>query len=154
MWNEFRKFVARGSVVELAVGIIIGAAFNRIVQSLVNDIIMPPIGLLVGRVDFSELYINLSRQPYESFSQAQAAGAPTINYGIFINSVIEFLIVAFAVFLLVRQINRLHREEPKPPTTKDCPVCFTTIPIKAVRCPNCTSELDSAVEIHAPAAAS
>ena len=141
MAQEFKKFIARGNVMDLAIGIIIGAAFNQIVQSLVNDIIMPPIGLLVGRVDFSELYINLSTQSYDSFAQAQAAGAPTINYGIFINSVIEFLIVAFAVFLLVRQINKLHRELPAPPSTKNCPMCFTAIPIKAVRCPNCTSEL-------------
>ncbi len=141
MAQEFKKFIARGNVMDLAIGIIIGAAFNQIVQSLVNDIIMPPIGLLVGRVDFSELYINLSTQSYDSFAQAQAAGAPTINYGIFINSVIEFLIVAFAVFLLVRQINKLHREPPAPPSTKNCPMCFTAIPIKAVRCPNCTSEL-------------
>jgi large conductance mechanosensitive channel len=146
VWQEFKEFLARGSVIELAVGIIIGGAFNRIVQSLVTDIIMPPIGLLLGRVDFAELYINLSDQPYASLSQAQAAGAPTINYGIFINNVIQFLILALVIFLALRQINKLYRQAPQPPSTKACPNCFTTIPIQALRCPNCTSELDA----HAP----
>jgi large conductance mechanosensitive channel len=144
VWQEFKKFIARGSVIELAIGIIIGGAFNRIVQSLVNDIIMPPVGLLLGRVDFTDLYINLSDQTYVSLSEAQAAGAPTVNYGIFINNVIEFLIVALVIFLLMRQINRFYRDQPKPPSTKDCPICFTTIPIKAARCPNCTSDLELA----------
>lgn len=142
MWSEFKKFVSRGSVIDLAIGVIIGSAFNRIVQSLVNDIIMPPIGLLLGKVDFANLYINLTKQSYASLADAQAAGAVTINYGLFINSVVEFLILALVIFLLVRQINKIKPEEaPKPPDTKECPICFTTIPIKATRCPHCTSEL-------------
>lgn len=152
MLSEFKKFIARGNVIDLAIGVIIGGAFNRIVQSLVNDIIMPPIGLILGRVDFSSLYLNLGDQAYASFAEAQAAGAATINYGLFISNVIEFLILALVIFIAVRQINRLYRqpEPPKPPSTKECPVCFTTIPIKALRCPNCTSDLEAVGE--APAA--
>lgn len=148
MIKEFREFAVKGNVVDMAVGIIIGAAFGTIVQSLVADIIMPPIGLLLGNVDFSSLFIVLregaAAGPYATPAIAKAAGAVTLNYGLFINTVISFIIVAFAVFMMIRTINRLKREQPAPaaaPTTKDCPFCFTAVPIKAVRCPHCTSEL-------------
>ena len=144
MWKEFKEFTLRGSVLDLAIGIIIGAAFGKIVTSFVNDILMPPIGLVLGKVDFANLFINLSGTPYTTLADAQAAGAATINYGIFINTVLDFIIVAFVIFLLIRQINRMKRKEeaaPAAPTTKECPYCFSTIPIKATRCPNCTSEL-------------
>ena len=151
MLEEFKKFILRGNVIDMAVGIIIGAAFGAIVSSLVNDIIMPPIGLLLSGVDFSNLFILLRAGspagPYASLADAQAAGAVTINYGVFIGAVITFLIVAFVVFLLIRGINRLKREEelpPAEPTTKECPYCLSTIPIKATRCPHCTSELSVA----------
>jgi large conductance mechanosensitive channel len=144
MWKEFKDFIARGNVVDLAVGFIMGLAFGKIVTSLVNDIIMPPIGLLLGKVDFSNLFINLSGKPYATLAAAKEAGAATINYGVFINTIIEFLIIALVVFLLVRQINKLMKPaELAVPTTKDCPYCFSTIPIKATRCPNCTSELQA-----------
>lgn len=148
MLKEFKAFAMRGNVVDLAVGVIVGAAFNRIIQSLVNDIVMPPIGLFLGRVDFSSLYINLSGKPYASLAEAQAAGAATINYGLFINEVVNFLIVAFVIFLFVRQVNRLQGdpEKAKTPTTKACPYCQTTIHVKATRCPSCTSELNPAPE--------
>lgn len=143
--KEFKEFAVKGNVIDLAIGIIIGSAFGKIVTSIVNDIIMPPIGLLLGKVNFSNLYVNLSGQQYESLKAAQAAGAPTINYGLFINAVIDFLIVAFVMFLVIKQMNRLKRQpEPAPPNTKECPFCFTSIPIKATRCPNCTSELSKA----------
>ena len=144
MWKEFRDFAMRGNVIDLAIGVIIGTAFGRIVTSLVNDIVMPPLGVLLGKVDFSNLYINLSGQTYDSLAAAKAAGAATINYGVFINTVIDFVIVAFAIFLLVRGINRIKKAPapaPVVPTTKECPFCYTQIPIKATRCPNCTSEL-------------
>jgi len=144
MLREFKTFAMRGNVLDMAIGIIIGGAFSKIVTSFVNDVLMPPFGLLLGRVDFSNLYLNLSRTEYASLAAAQEAGAATINYGLFLNRVLDFFIVAFALFLLVRQINRLAREPKKPPaapTTKDCPFCFSTISIKAVRCPQCTSEL-------------
>jgi large conductance mechanosensitive channel len=146
MWKEFRAFAMRGSVLDLAVGIIIGTAFGRIITSLVNDIIMPPIGLLLGKADFTNLFINLSGTPHATLAEAKAAGAATINYGVFINTVLDFLIVAFVIFLLVRQINRWQRQpeaKPAAPTTKECPYCFSTIPLKATRCPQCTSELSS-----------
>jgi large conductance mechanosensitive channel len=148
MLKEFKEFILRGNVVDMAVGIIIGAAFGTIVTSLVNDVIMPPIGLLLGGVDFSNLFVLLKAgspaAPYASLADAQAAGAVTINYGLFINAVISFLIVAFVIFLLIRSINRMRREEEAPPaepTTKECPFCLSTIPIKATRCAYCTSEL-------------
>jgi len=148
MVKEFREFAVKGNVVDMAVGIIIGAAFGTIVKSLVDDVIMPPIGLLLGNVDFSNLFAVIKEGatvgPYKTIAEAHAAGAVTLNYGMFINTIISFLIVAFAVFLLVKNINRLKREEvaaPTAPTTKDCPHCFSTISIKAVRCPNCTSTL-------------
>ncbi len=145
MLKEFKDFALRGNVVDMAVGIIIGAAFTGVVNSLVANVLMPPIGLLLGRVDFSDLFINLSRTQYPSLDAAKKAGAATIAYGVFINTVINFVIVAFAVFLLVRQINRLYKQAPPPaPTTKDCPFCATAIPPAAVRCPHCTSELKAA----------
>jgi len=149
MLKEFKEFAMRGNVVDMAVGIIIGAAFGTIVNSLVTDILMPPIGLLLGNIDFSNLFIVLKEGvkgagPYESLAAAKAAGAVSVNYGFFINTVISFLIVAFAVFLLIRGINQMKRQEAAPPpvpTTKECPYCLSTIPIKAMRCGHCTSEL-------------
>jgi len=145
MFKEFKEFIMRGNVLDLAVGIIIGAAFGTIVNSLVKDIIMPPIGLLLGKVNFADLYINLSGGTYASLADAKAAGAATLNYGLFINAIIDFLIIAIVIFFVVKGINQLKRKpEPAPaaePTTKECPFCFTSIPIKAVRCPNCTSQL-------------
>jgi len=141
MWKEFRDFAVKGNVVDLAVGIIIGAAFGKIVTSFVSDILMPPIGLLLGKVDFANLYINMSSKSYASQAAATAAGAPIIRYGVFLNSVIDFLIVAFAVFLVVKQINRLKkREVTAEPSSKECPYCKSGIPISATRCPFCTSE--------------
>ena len=139
MLKEFKEFAMRGNVVDMAIGIIIGAAFGKIVTSFVNDILMPPIGLLLGKMDFSNLFLNLSGKPYASLSEAKAAGAAAISYGIFLNHIIDFIIVAFAIFLLVRQINRMKRE-PEP-DSKDCPYCTSKIPIKASRCPLCTSDL-------------
>jgi large conductance mechanosensitive channel len=150
MLKEFKEFAVRGNVVDMAVGIIIGAAFGSIVKSLVDDIIMPPIGLLLGNVDFTNLYVVLKEgaaAPYASLAEAKKAGAVTLNYGVFINSVVSFLIVAFAVFLLVRTINRLRREVEQPapaadaPQTKECPRCLSQIPAAATRCPHCTSDL-------------
>jgi large conductance mechanosensitive channel len=142
MIKEFKDFLMRGNVLDLAVAVIIGGAFGGIVTSLVNDIIMPPIGLLLGKVDFSSLYINLSETTYTSLTDAQAAGAPTINYGIFFNTVINFLIVALAIFLVIRTANRLQKpKEMEAPTTKECPHCLSTIPLQASRCPHCTSQL-------------
>jgi large conductance mechanosensitive channel len=142
MLKEFKEFAMRGNVVDMAVGIIIGAAFGRIITSLVSDIIMPPIGLILGRVDFSNLFLNLSGKSYDTLAAAKAAGAATVNYGVFLNAVIDFLIVAFVIFLLVRQINRWNKPAPSaPPTTKDCPYCFSAIPIRATRCPDCTSPI-------------
>ena len=152
MLKEFKEFVMRGNVVDMAVGIIIGAAFGTIINSLVADVIMPPIGLLLGNIDFSNLFVVLKEgakapPPYETLTAAKAAGATSINYGIFINTIITFLIVAFAVFLLIRNINRLRRQEEAPPavpTTRECSYCFSAIPIKATRCPHCTSDLKAA----------
>jgi large conductance mechanosensitive channel len=151
MFKEFKEFAMKGNVVDMAVGIIIGAAFGTIVKSLVDDIIMPPIGLLLGHVDFSNLFLVIKQGAvagtFTTVAEAHKAGAVTINYGIFINTVISFLIVAFAVFILIRGINKLKREEEAPPaelTTKECPKCFSTIPIKALRCAFCTSELQAA----------
>jgi large conductance mechanosensitive channel len=145
MLKEFKDFAMRGNVVDMAVGIIIGAAFGAIVQSLVADVIMPPIGLILGNVDFSNLFVVLKEgaaaAPYASLAEAQKAGAVTINYGKFLNAVVSFVIVAFAVFMLIRAINQLKRKEQAAPTTKECPQCFSSISIKAKRCPNCTSQL-------------
>ena len=151
MMKEFREFAVKGNVVDMAVGIIIGAAFGTIVKSLVDDVIMPPVGLLLGNVDFSNLFVvlkeGITAGPFSTVAEAKAAGAVTLNYGMFINTVVSFVIVAFAVFMLVKNINRLKREKevaPTAPTTKDCPHCFSTINLKAVRCPNCTSNLQTA----------
>ena len=147
MFKEFKAFAMRGNVVDMAVGIIIGAAFGKIVASFVKDIIMPPIGVLLGDVDFSNLFVNLSEGSYATLAQAQEAGAATLNYGAFINTVVDFVIVAFAIFIVIRQMNRLKKPEeaaPAEPTTKDCPFCLSAIPIKASRCPSCTSELQPA----------
>lgn len=147
MLKDFREFALRGSVVDMAVGIIIGAAFGVIIKSLVSDIIMPPVGLLVGRVDFANLFVVLKAGeeagPYLSLADAQRVGAVTLNYGAFINTIISFLIVAFMVFLLIRQMNKLKREEAPASTTKECPYCFSAISEKATRCAHCTSELRS-----------
>jgi large conductance mechanosensitive channel len=150
MLKEFKEFAVRGNVVDMAVGIIIGAAFGAIVKSLVDDVIMPPIGLLLGNADFSNLYVVLKEgaaaaAPYASLADAKKAGAVTLNYGILVNALMSFIIVAFAVFLLVRTINRLRAEQPAPAesTTKECPHCCSAIPLKATRCPSCTSTLDS-----------
>ena len=133
----------RGNVMDLAVAVIIGAAFGKIISSLVNDVIMPPIGLLLGKVDFSNLYINMSGTQYASLAEAQAAGAPTLNYGIFLNNVVDFLIVALVIFLIIRAINKIPKKAEKPAevTTRDCPYCMTSISKKATRCPHCTSEV-------------
>lgn len=142
MLKEFKKFALQGNVLDMGIGIIIGAAFTGIVTSLVNNILMPPIGLLLNGVDFSNLYVNLSGGSYASLAEAQAAGAATLNYGLFLNAVINFLIVAFVVFLLVKSINKLkNKPETVEVTTKDCPYCLTVIPLKATRCPHCTSQL-------------
>ena len=145
MFREFREFAMRGNVVDMAVGIIIGGAFGTIVKSLVDDVMMPALGLLIGSVDFSNLFLTLADGnppgPYASLAQAKAAGATTLAIGLFLNNVVSFLIVAFAVFLLVRGMNRLRREPEAAPTSKDCTFCCTSIPIKATRCPHCTAQL-------------
>jgi large conductance mechanosensitive channel len=147
--QEFKEFAMRGSVVDLAIGVIIGTAFGHIVTSLVNDIIMPPIGLLLGNADFTDLFITLSDGSYDSLAEAQAAGAATLNYGLFVNTIIDFLIVALAIFVVIKQINRMQREAPveepatEEPTHKECPYCLSEIPIKATRCKFCTSELET-----------
>jgi large conductance mechanosensitive channel len=151
MLKDFKEFAMRGNVVDMAVGIVIGAAFGAVIKSLVADVIMPPIGLLLGNVDFSNLFITLKAGkvagPYVSLAAAQAAGAVTLNLGLFINTIVSFVIVAFAVFLLVRGINQLRRQQEAPPavpTTRECPYCLSEIPLKASRCPHCTSELGAA----------
>lgn len=148
MFKEFKEFALRGNVIDLAVGIIIGGAFGKIVSSLVNDIMMPPLGWLMSvgadKLDFTNMFYDMTHTGYANLAEAQAAGAPTINYGLFITNIINFTLVAFAVFLLVKQINRLHRQAPPPaaPETKECPFCTSTISLKATRCPQCTSQLD------------
>ncbi|MBN1921469.1 MAG: large-conductance mechanosensitive channel protein MscL [Anaerolineae bacterium] len=142
MFKEFGDFIKRGNVIDLAVGVIIGGAFGKIISSFVNDIIMPPLGLLLGKVDFASLFIDLSGKGYETLELAKEAGAPTLNYGAFIQNIVDFLIVAFVVFLVVRQINKMKKAEaPAPPKTKTCPYCATEIPLDAKRCPHCTSQL-------------
>jgi large conductance mechanosensitive channel len=146
MFKEFKEFAMRGNVVDMAVGIIIGGAFGKIVSSLVKDVIMPPIGKLMGNVDFANLFINLGEQEFASLAEAQEAGAATINYGVFINTVLDFIIVAFAIFMVIRAMNKLKRKEEAPPaepTTKECPQCLSSIPIKAVRCAHCTAQLSA-----------
>jgi large conductance mechanosensitive channel len=142
MFKEFREFIARGNVVDLAVGVIIGAAFGKIVTSIVNDLIMPPIGMLLGKVDFANLFIALRGSP-ATVEEAKAQGLPMIKYGAFINTVIEFLIVAFVIFILVKAINRIRRREEAPPETKECGYCYSKIAVKATRCPNCTAQLQA-----------
>jgi large conductance mechanosensitive channel len=144
MFKEFKEFAMKGNVLDMAVGIIIGAAFGKIISSIVSDILMPPLGLLLGKVDFSSLFINISGQSYATLAEAQKANAATINYGLFINSIINFVIVAFAIFLLVKQVNRVKKEPAAAaPATKDCPFCASAIPIPAKRCPHCTSQLNA-----------
>ncbi|MHB8770723.1 MAG: large-conductance mechanosensitive channel protein MscL [Syntrophales bacterium] len=140
MFKEFKEFVVKGNVLDMAVGIIIGAAFGKVVTSFVTDVLMPPVGLLLGKMDFSNLFINLSGKSFESLADAKKAGAATLNYGLFFNTAIDFLIVGFAIFIIVRQVNRLKREAPAAaPTSRECPFCLTGIPRKATRCPHCTS---------------
>ena len=142
MFKEFKEFAMKGNVMDMAVGIIIGAAFGKIISSFVSDVLMPPIGLLLGKVDFSSLFINLSGTAYPSIAAAKDAGAATLNYGVFLSTVVDFLIVAFAIFMVVKQMNRLKRAEaPAPVTTRECPFCTSAIPLKAKRCPLCTSEI-------------
>jgi large conductance mechanosensitive channel len=147
MLKEFKAFLTRGNVVDLAVAVVIGAAFGKIVTSFVTDILMPPIGLALGRVDFTSLFVSLTGQPYPSVAAAKAAGAPTLNYGLFIQTLIDFVIVAFAIFLVVKAVNRvMPREQAPPPApTRDCPMCTLSIPAKARRCPHCTAEVPSQV---------
>ena len=144
MLREFRDFAVRGNVIDLAVGLTLGVAFTSIVTSLVNDLLMPPIGLLLGGIDFSEFFITLKGQTFPTVAAAKTGGAVTLNYGLFINSIIKFVIVAFAVFLMVRQINKLNAAPPETPTTRPCPFCISSIPLQATRCPHCTSELEPA----------
>jgi large conductance mechanosensitive channel len=145
MLKEFKEFIAKGNVIDLAVALVIGAAFGKIITSFVEDVIMPPIGMLLGKVDFSNLFVSLNGQHYNSLAEAKAAGAATLNYGLFLNTVISFLIVAFVIFLVIRQINRMKRKAPEAaPTTKACPYCQSSIDVNAVRCAHCTSELKTA----------
>jgi large conductance mechanosensitive channel len=142
MLKEFREFAMRGNVLDMAIGVIIGGAFGKIVSSLVSDVLMPPIGLLMGKVDFSSLFLNLSGTPQPSLAAAKAAGTPTVNYGVFLQTVFDFIIIAFVIFMLVKQVNRLKTPEAAAaPTTKDCPQCLSTIPIKATKCAHCTSNI-------------
>jgi large conductance mechanosensitive channel len=144
MIKEFKAFIMKGNVLDLAIGVIIGGAFGKIVSSLVTDVLMPPLGMLLGKVDFSSLYINLGGGSYPSLAEAQKAGAATLNYGLFLNNIINFLIIALVIFLIIKQVNRLKKSPVEPaaePTTKECPFCKTSIAIKAIRCPNCTSQL-------------
>jgi large conductance mechanosensitive channel len=142
--KEFKEFALRGNVLDMAVGIIIGGAFGKIITSLVNDVIMPPIGLVLGRVNFNDLFLNIGGKPYATLAAAKAASAPTINYGMFLNNVLDFIIVAFAMFFMIRQFNRLMPPAPVVVTTRECPFCASEIPLKATRCPHCTSELTAA----------
>ncbi len=143
MLEEFKKFALRGNVIDLAVGVIIGGAFGKIVSSLVNDIIMPPLGLLLGKVNFSNLFVSLTGEKYASLVDAQNAGAPTLNYGLFINNILDFIILAFVIFLMIRAINRLTKKQEtvEEVTTRECPYCLTSVSKKATRCPHCTSEI-------------
>jgi large conductance mechanosensitive channel len=146
MLKEFKAFAMRGNVLDMAIGVILGAAFGKIVSSLVSDILMPPIGLLMGHVDFSSLFVNLSGQPQPSLGAAKAAGAPTINYGVFLQTMLDFVIIAFVIFMIVKQVNRFKEPDtaPAPPSKKNCPYCLSEIPVKATRCAHCTSEVKAA----------
>ena len=152
-WKEFKEFAVKGNVLDMAIGVTIGTAFGKIVSSLLSDVLMPPIGLLMGRVDFSSLFISLNGQQYPSLTAAKTAGAPTLNYGLFLNTTLDFTLVAFVIFMVVKQINRLKRQAPPPapaaPTTKECRFCLSTIALKATRCPHCTSE-QTATGTHEP----
>lgn len=144
MLKEFKEFAMKGNMLDLAIGLLLAAAFGAIVASLVNDVLMPPIGLLLGKVDFKELFVSLNGQTYATLAEAKKASAPVIAYGAFLNTIINFLIVAFVAFLIVRQVNRLSKPKAAPeaaPSTKECPFCASTVAIKAIRCPNCTSEI-------------
>jgi large conductance mechanosensitive channel len=160
MFREFRAFILRGNVLDLAIAVVIGAAFGGVVKSLVDDVVMPPIGLAVGKVDFTNLYVLLqdgtkSPPPYASLADARAAGAVTLNYGLFLNSIFGFVIIAAAIFTIVKAANRLYRAPaPPPPNTKDCPFCRNAIPLAATRCGHCTSQLDGGVSTLAPASVS
>ena len=145
MFKEFKEFAMRGNVLDLAIAVIIGAAFGNIVNSAVNDIVMPPIGMAVGKVDFKDLFVSVDGRTFESLAKAKEAGAPVIAYGQFLNNVLNFLIIAFVIFLIVKQVNRMNKPTPQAPSTKDCPYCANSVPVKAVRCGFCTSELRSAV---------
>lgn len=145
MWKEFKEFAVRGNMIDLAIGVIIGAAFGKVVTSIVSDLVMPVLGLLMGKVDFSNLYISLTGKSYDNFAAAKAAGAPTLNYGLFINHLIDFLIIAFVIFIVVKQLNRIHRKKDQPAAklvTKTCPECISEIPIAATKCKFCTSAID------------
>jgi large conductance mechanosensitive channel len=144
MFKEFKEFIMRGNVMDLAIGIIIGAAFGKIITSFVSDILMPPIGLLLGKVDFTNLFINLSSTKYDTLKAAKDAGAPTVNYGVFLGTIVDFLIVAFVIFLVIRQINRMRRKPEAAPDTHECPFCLSSIPLNATRCAHCTSDLKPA----------
>ncbi len=147
MLKEFKEFAMRGNVIDMAVGIVIGGAFGKIISSLVNDVLMPPIGLLVGNVDFSGLFVNLSKQSYATLAEAKAAGGATLNYGLFITTVIDFLIVASVIFILIHQMSRLKKKpvpQPASPTTRECPFCISDISLKATRCPHCTAQVERA----------
>jgi len=144
MLKEFKDFVMRGSVVELAIGVVIGAAFGKVVTSFVGDLLMPPIGMLLGRADFYTLFISLTGQPYPTLAAAKAAGAPTLNYGAFLQAIVDFVIIAFAIFLLIRQVNRLFPPVAAPVTTRPCPLCLSNIPLRATRCAHYTSEVKPA----------
>jgi large conductance mechanosensitive channel len=143
MLKEFKEFAMKGNVLDMAIGIIIGAAFGKIISSMVSDILMPPIGMLMGKVDFSSLFINLTGQPFPSLAAAKSAGAPTINYGVFLQTILDFVIVAFVIFMVVKQVNRFKKPDapPAPPSTKPCPYCLSEIPLKATRCSHCTSDV-------------
>jgi large conductance mechanosensitive channel len=146
MLKEFKEFAMRGNVLDMAIGVILGGAFGKIVSSLVSDVLMPPIGLLMGHVDFSSLFLTLSGQPQPSLAAAKAAGAPTINYGVFLQTIVDFMIIAFVIFLIVKQVNRLKSSDAPAasPTTRGCPYCLSDIPVKATRCPHCTSDVKAA----------
>ena len=142
MLKEFKEFAMKGNVLDMAIGVIIGGAFGKIITSLVSDVLMPPLGLVLGKVDFSSLFLNLSGTPQPSLAAAKAAGAPTVNYGVFLQTVLDFIIIAFVIFMIVKQVNRLKTPAaPGAPTTKDCPLCLSTIPIKATKCAHCTSSV-------------
>ena len=146
MLKEFKEFALKGNVMDLAVGVVIGAAFGKIVTSLVNDIITPLIGLLLGKVDFTNLFISLNGEHFNTLEEARKSGVATLNYGLFLNSVIDFIIIAFSIFIVIKQLNRFKRKQEvvkAPETTKECPHCITSIPVKATRCPNCTSMLEA-----------